>query len=510
MPTTSRKPNVILITTDQQRKDSLGCYGSDFVHTPHLDQLANDSALFERAYCTNPVCTPSRASIYSGKYVSHHGAWNVGTAISEDEVLLPHQFAEYGYRTHHIGKAHFQPYFITPDQSMESKEEGWETHAEQFHGPYYGFQSVELAIGHSLYGMRGHYGLWVKEQSGKTAFDAERKGTMAFGGEAYDWDLPEHLHNSRWTANRACAFIRDQAQEEKEPFFLSIGFQDPHHPHALPVERAKKINTDNIPLPNFEKGELDDKPPHFAAVQTGEWNEDHPLHGKYPMAGQSSDGNDYRLVNDEDALLGKAYYYSMVEMVDEAIGEILASLREAGIDQDTIIVFTSDHGELLGDHGIWMKGPFHYEQLINVPLLVHWPEVIPAARHGAIISLVDIAPTLMSLCGLLTRVRMDGLDASELLKGQLHYVRESALIECIDDQEKLRLKTLVTKQHKLTIYYGAYGIDYGELYDLVIDPHERRNLWNLADYRGIQSELLLKLLHELETIETRRDRIAYA
>lgn len=190
------KPNIILITTDQQRVDSLGCYGFELASTPNIDRLAKNGVLFERAYCTSPVCTPSRATLYSGRYVGNHGAWNVGTKIPEDETLLSHRLSSEGYRTHHIGKAHFEPYFTKPDVSRESTEPGWETNFEDFSGPYYGFETVELAMGHSLYGLRGHYGQWVKEQTGQTEFSVECRSSSKFGGEAYIWDIPEHCHSS--------------------------------------------------------------------------------------------------------------------------------------------------------------------------------------------------------------------------------------------------------------------------------------------------------------------------
>jgi arylsulfatase A-like enzyme len=499
------KPNVILITTDQQRKDSLGCYGSTFVQTPNLDQMAKEGVLFDRAYATSPVCTPSRASLYSGKYVGVHGAWNVGTKIPEDEILLPHIYKNEGYTTYHIGKAHFQPYGESSSISMESVQD-WEKLYPDFCGPYYGFDNIELCMGHSKGGIKGHYGAWVKSRCGTTDFTAERKADMSFGGEAYDWDLPSELSNTSWVEDRASAFLHAQVNSNK-PFFLSLGFQDPHHPHALPVEDTLSIEPDQIPLPAFQEGELSDKPPFFQDVHTGAWSQGHALHGQYPMAGQGGLGCNYSKVSPEDERTGKAYYYRMVEMIDKAMGGILKLLDELGLAENTVVVVTSDHGELLGDHGIWMKGPFHYEQLINVPLIMQWKGTLAANSTSAIVSLVDIAPTLLSLCGIEVPKDMNGKSLQALLDQQVEGIREFALVESVDDPGKIRAKTLVSQRYKLT-YYQKQTL--GELYDLQDDPKELVNLWNSKDHQDVKSDMLLNLLQELEHFEKKGVRYCYA
>ena len=174
------RPNVIIITTDQQRTDSLSCYGSEFVHTPNLDRLGAEGAIFRRAYCANPVCTPARASIFSGQYVSRHGAWNVGLKVPDDVPMLSHRLAELSYRTHYIGKAHFHP-FGGGELSMESTRD-WEGRYPDWNGPYYGFDSTELSLGHTTYGLCGHYGLWLKSQiSARSWTPTDRQPASAKG-----------------------------------------------------------------------------------------------------------------------------------------------------------------------------------------------------------------------------------------------------------------------------------------------------------------------------------------
>ena len=228
-------PNILLITTDQQRTDTLSCYGSTFTHTPHLDALAAEGVCCERAYTTNPVCTPARISLFTGLQVSCHGAWNVGLNAPEETRTVANRLADEGYRTHNIGKMHFQAFGSRADQSLESLSR-WSGKDPVFSGPYYGFQTVEFALGHTTYGLRGHFGAWVRSHVSEEIFRTFEKATPiseSFGGEAYDWDLPLRFHNSVWTADRAIHFLKEQ--ERSQPFFLSLGFQDPHHPHCLPL-----------------------------------------------------------------------------------------------------------------------------------------------------------------------------------------------------------------------------------------------------------------------------------
>jgi arylsulfatase A-like enzyme len=244
------RPNVIVITTDQQRRDSLSCYGSRFTNTPHIDGLASEGVVCDRAYTPNPVCTPARASLFSGQYMSRHGAWNVGMNVPESTTMLSHRLGQLGYRTHYIGKKHFQAYMgkdpssnpspaDSASSSIESRQGDWEKRFAEWHGPYYGFDRVELCLGHTTGGLGGHYGLWVKEKAGGSS-ELEGLGNATpisessrFGGRALDWDLPVAWHNSTWTAERSIDFL--EKSDPSNPFFLAIGFQDPHHPHALPT-----------------------------------------------------------------------------------------------------------------------------------------------------------------------------------------------------------------------------------------------------------------------------------
>jgi uncharacterized sulfatase len=503
------RPNILLILTDQQRRDTLSCYGSSaFTQTPHLDRLASEGVRFDRAYCTNPVCTPARASIFTGLYVSRHGAWNVGMTVPP-QPFVSDALTAAGYRTHNVGKAHFQAFFCDPSKSIES----WQTdnpHYPDFRGPYYGFQTVELALGHSRFGLAGHYGVWVRSQVTEAEFKRFQNPPMlsefTFGGEGYDWDLPVRLHNSTWTADRTIDFLQKH-DASKQPFFLVSSFQDPHHAHTVPKDYTNRVDPAKVPLPDYVEGELNDKPPHFREAREGRL-EKSDVRGDFWVAGQGP-GADFRRVSERDARVGRAYYHTMVRLMDEQIGRILDCLRERNLFDDTLVIFTTDHGELLGDHGIWMKGPFHYEQLLCVPTIMSWPNGIgrEGRATGAILSHVDLAPTILAATGAAAHGPMDGVDALPLMRGEVPSIRSSALIECVDDPRKLRLKTIVTRDRKLTWYCGE---DFGELYDLANDPAERANRWSDPSYARDRQELLARILDTTEPLERRAPRVCYA
>ena len=383
-------PNVLIILTDQQRTDTLSCYGSTFTSTPSIDRLAAEGVRFDRAYCANPVCTPSRTSIFTGKMPSKHGAWNIGVNCPESETMLSHILAQRAnYRTHYVGKAHFQGFGWRPggtpakaDESVEAQWD-WADRYRTWTGPYYGFQSVELALGHGPVGLAGHFGWWLRDQVGERQVQEWSKLTnlsqVDFAGNAYDWPIPLRFHNSVWTADRTRAFL--EQHDPANPFLLVASFQEPHHPHAVPTEFSDRVDPQAVPLPDYTPGELSDKPLHFYEAHTGTIGRS-AMRGEYWIAAQQQ-GYDYRQADEHDVRLGRSYYYTMVRLIDQQVGRILAKLDELRLAEDTIVIMTTDHGELLGDHGIWMKGPFPYEPLIRVPMILRWPRRLRSQSESA-------------------------------------------------------------------------------------------------------------------------------
>ncbi len=494
-----RRPNILLITTDQQRTDTLVCYGSDFMKTPVIDQLAVGGVQFNRAYCSSSVCTPSRASLFSGVYPSRHGAWHVGTHVPDDIPMLSHRLSAAGYRTHYVGKAHFQSFLGDPKISAESLQP--DGRYPDWIGPYYGFETVEIAIGHGLYGHRnGHYASWLQEKTGQEEPNfADSTECAAFGGEAIDWEIPTKWHNSTWTAERASAFL--EKADPDEPFFLTVGFQDPHHPHALPKDCWCRVDPATVPPPIKQEGELEDKPEHFADTYHGvieKWAQ----RGSYSFTAQTGEPPLDQLSPD-DMQKSRAHYYSMVQLIDQSLGKVMETLERRGLKENTLVIFASDHGELLGDHGLWFKGPFHYEAIVKVPLIMHWPAGLPGGRTvDDPVGLIDIVPTVLAAAQV---AGDDSLDGESLLPVATDQgaSRGEAYVELVDDPKRLRLRTVVTKEWKLTWYAGE---EFGELYHLAADPHEFVNRWTDPDSATIKADLLSRLLNYTERNERREIR----
>eukprot|EP00752_Nemacystus_decipiens_P019246 g17302.t1 len=400
--------------------------------------------------------------------------------------MIQHDLRDAGYRTGLIGKAHLEAYQAPPEQSQESMA-GFEKGYGDWSGPYYGFDEVQLALGHVNYGMTGHYGAWLRERFSEEEMSAfktlrPRTNQASFGGEGYDWDLPLEAHNSVWTGDRAVDFI--EAHDDDKPFFLFASFQDPHHPHALPSGYENRVDVSALPDPLYVDGELEGRPPHFQLAREGKLSTSRFTGGTWEMSGQGA-GADFRQVSAEAARDGRAQYYGMVGLIDDQLQRIWAALEGTGQLENTLIIVTSDHGELLGDHGLWMKGPFHYEQVIRVPLLMRVPKSLSTdlpADWDAPVSLVDLPPTCRQAAGLPVAPDLDG---ETLLAPRDD---RSVLVETVQDWHALKCLSIVSKEHKLTCYPGE---SYGELTDLEKDPFERVNLFE-AD-----PELRARKLNEL-------------
>lgn len=500
------RPNVLLICTDQQRTDTLSCYGSTFTRTPGFDRVAEQGTRFSRAYCPSAVCTPSRASMMSGQYTIRHGAWNVGVNTGRDVPFLSDRLGQAGYQTKLVGKAHFESYTADASASRESVKDYAAGYGD-WTGPYYGFDSVELALGHSASGLSGHYGAWLRERV--SASEVARYETLVkadgspdFGGNAYDWALPTELTNSVWTADRALAFL-ERDRDRGRPFFLTVSFQDPHHPHTVPTDYGNRVDPAAVPLPSFDPIEIEHLPPHFRLAHEGQLKGS-AVAARWPVSGQH-DGFDYRAVPDAAQRNARAYYHTMVRLIDDQLIRLWASLDAQRLTENTLVIVTSDHGELLGDHGLWMKGPFHFEQLTRVPFLAMGPGIERGAVVESLVSLVDIAPTCLNAAGVAyDNTTMDGID---FLK-QRRDPSETVLCETILDWQGLICRSAIGNRYKMNWYAGQ---TYGELFDLTSDPGEQQNLWSDPAAAAVRAELLSALAdHDTRMQASTKERIAYA
>lgn len=503
------RPNILLITSDQQHWNTLGVLNSK-IRTPHLDRLCREGTRFSRAYCPNPTCTPTRASIITGQYPSVHGAWSLGTKLPEEAPTVGEEFLSHGYATSLIGKAHFQPLASTPEQtSVECQPtlrdlDFWRTFNEN-HTPWYGFEHVELTRNHADEGHVGqHYALWLEEKGLSNWRDYFQDPETARPKRRGAWDLPAELHYTTWTAERTLARIEADTRAGR-PFFTWASFHDPHPPYLVPEPWASMYDPADMEPGLLLENEMELLPEHFRLTQS-----ERPDFSHFQESGYANHGFHSHLTNDEQARRDMAIYYGMTSFMDEQIGRILDGLDEKGLSDNTLVVFTTDHGHFMGQHGLWHKGAFHYEDLLRLPFIVRWPGgQVPANRESdALQSLVDLAPTFLSACEMEVPGRMQGVDQLGVWKGEKNSARDAVLVEFRHQPTKLQLRTFINSRYKLTIYRDQ---PYGELFDLETDPDERRNLWNEPECATLKCELFTQLAHaEMQREPLPNPRIASA
>jgi len=483
------KKNILLITSDQHHFSCMG-YNNPAVKTPNLDRLAKRGMIFDRAYCPNPTCTPTRASIITGTYPSQHGAYSLGTKLCEDVHVVGDDFTAAGYRTGLVGKAHFQP--LRGNDEFPSLEaypilqdlDFW----RRFKDRFYGFEDVDLARNHTDEAHVGqHYALWMEEKGLANWRDYFSKPTGNAGSQKHVWAIPEAYHYDAWISERTNARLAEYKQRG-ENFFLWSSYFDPHPSYLVPEPWAGMYDPEKIEIPHVTEGEHEKNPPHFQMTQ-----QEKPDFSVY----QEKDGNGCHgfgshLKKQQTLARDIAVYYGMISMMDHYIGKTLDKLDELGLTEDTLVVFTTDHGHFFGQHGLCAKGAFHYEDMIKIPFIASLPGVIPqGVRTDALLSLVDIAPTFLDVAGTDIPRVMTGRSQKTVFEGG-EAVRDHVMVENHHQPTTIHLKTYVNARYKLTVYYNH---PYGELFDLERDPGEVNNLWDDPQSRDLKSELLLKYAH---------------
>ena len=516
------RPNVLLLMADQLRWDAVGAYrrssrgpGDTIVQTPHLDRLAEEGVRFERAYATNPFCMPARASVLTGRWPHAHGVWDNRVNLPPETPTLATILAAHGYRTGIVGKGHLDTHL------------GWDDpqRAETWHGPYYGFAEAQEIVGHNS--AAGHYGAWLRREHPEAVPLLRRDHALEppIGG-AWKSALPVELHSSTWVADRSIEFIHRAAARgsgggeagSTKPFFLWASFPDPHPPFCPPRPYCDLYDPADMPEPVRRRGELADKPAFFRN-EADAWESGWRPYGPIPGADENR--------NPDHDRVRKAYYYGMTALVDHSIGRILAALDETGQRANTIVVYVSDHGEMLGDHWLDNKGPWHYDGSARVPLLLRYPAACPAGRVVSdLVSQADIAPTICDLaggpsgeraipytswpprppahpggeCDGRTLPNVQGISLVPAMRGE-GPARAGVLIEHeLKFVPGLSFKTLRTADYRITCYAGR---PYGELYDLRADPDEFVNRWDDQENRHIRADLTAALLDEVLRTESR-------
>ncbi len=522
----SIRPNFLLIITDQHRADHLGCYGNPVVRTPSIDRLAAAGTRFERFYVATPICMPNRATLMTGRMPSLHGARQNGIPLSLTASTFVELMRAAGYQTALVGKCHLQsingnrptigmpepdPTLAAPPEYLREANQApglqgrydqelpstWEREPDfEPSLPYYGFQHVELAIGHGDK-VTGHYGRWLKERHGDP--DSLRGPKNQLPGNRYSapqaWrtQVPEELYPTAYVAERTMRFLENYSRTDRSrPFFIQCSFPDPHHPFTPPGRYWDMYAPEAIALPpSFHSAERP-IPPHLQK-----------LYEERAENKSNRDGQRTFAITERETREAIALTYGMISMVDDAIGSILGWLKMLRLDDDTIVIFTSDHGDFMGDHQLLLKGALHYRGLVRVPFI--WSDPNVAAKglvnHG-LCGTLDIARTVLCRAGLQAYNGIQGENLMEAVSGGATG-HDSLVIEehqrrgYMGFRNNFRARTLITPRERLTLYEGA---GWGELYDLDRDPDECNNLWDdpaARQRRADLTELLARRMMEL-------------
>lgn len=500
-------PNIVCFVMDQLRYDHLGYSGNAVIETPNIDSIAQTGAAFNRTYVANPLCQPSRASLFSGRMPRNHGVRTNGIPLNEDIPILPQVLQKNGYNTSAIGKIHFKNFMlpngldaagVDPMEHPEAEELWLADEISSLPEPYYGFEKTQFIGGHADW-VWGDYVHWLQTSKPEAYERLSRdhpNNRLREAPDAFHWTLPEEAHYNRWIANNSIEFL-NSATEDDDPFFLYCSFPDPHHPFAAPEPWGSKYDPDSVSLPTRRENELDDLPPHFQDVYE---NDDALLSGVGYLADKGSAKRTDDEIRDEIATT-----YGMISFTDQEIGRVLRRIHELGIQDETLIIFLSDHGDMMGDHWMIRKGPFHFEGLVRVPMVWNWRGHIPGgAEINNIASLLDFVPTILDICDLdmpegdtppmrQTENELPALPGKSLLDifSEDAVPRDHVVIENDEDYIGLRLRTYITDRYKLTVYPGK---EYGELFDLDEDPDELHNRWDDEAYQDVKKELFGEFL----------------
>lgn len=493
--------NVLFFITDQQRADHLGCAGNRVLRTPHIDELASQGVLFSNAYVANPTCMPNRASIMTGQYPN--------TCVRSFGVNLPPHvptfsgaLRERGYATKAVGKLHLSFWFRKLQEEAESPEymprwlnpETRDQMVQDFPSPYYGFDSVDLLVGHGDV-CGGHYEDWVRERDPELVQTLRELRPRLLGDLYRESPVPEALYPTSYVTDRAVDFLETYANRDrgKAPFLLKVSYPDPHHPCTPPGRYAGMYRAEDMELPAS-----------FGDVESVR---------KHPYLGTRIDTRGlrnmiFRTAEENEVRNFISHTYGMITMIDDSVGEILSTLKKLGLEDDTMVVYTSDHGDMMGDHGMILKGWIPYQGILRVPMIIKVPGMTTGGVCESLISSVDLAPTILSVCnteGERPSPVLQGIDVTPMLEDPAVALRDCCLIE-VDEIDRDaagprpdfqpsagRLKYLMTGRYSLVIYDGFPG--YGDLFDLQEDPHELNNLWDQAP--ELRAELVEKLLFEV-------------
>lgn len=518
----SKQPNFLVIITDQQRADHLSCMGNKVLRTPNIDALAARGRRYENFYVSIPICMPNRATLFTGRMPSLHGAHCNGAPLSLSANTMTELMRQAGYHTELVGKSHLQNMTGRPammpkksctkllqaspdfsearigqwsDGSYDQEDSVvWEQKPDHNVSlPYYGFEKADISTMHGDV-VGASWRRWAKAKEPdlenligpRNAEPDPRYSTP----QAYRTRLPEELYPTSYVVERTIESIDALKDEPEKPFFLVSSFPDPHHPFTPPGKYWDMYDPDQIETPVSLTSNGVYATPALEQMHKERAEGIANTLGTLPYA-----------VNEREARESIALTYGMIAMIDDGIGKIIAKLEASGLAEDTIVIFMSDHGDFMGDHGLMLKAALHYQGLVRVPFIWSEPRMNkPGEATDALHSTVDIARTILHRAGIAPYFGMQGTDLAESIGDPNAAGAEAVLIEedghepAMGFEKPVRVRSVITKQNRLSIYEG---VEWGELYDLQEDPHEMVNLFEDPDKAGLKHELFEQLSRQM-------------
>ena len=505
------RPNILLISADQHRADCIGVEGRN-IKTPHLDALAQQSTRFSSCITSCVVCQPARASILTGQLCRTHGVHDNGIDLDPEvgSKGFAGSLAAGGYDTAYFGKAHFSTFHTFEPTGTPECLRSSASYPPEWNGPYMGFDHVELMlVGHNWFlpekpPAGQHYERWFYADGKgdeKNALYQENAGDTKGAAQTWHSKLPPAWHNSTWTADRAIDWIKHGRGEE--PFCAWVSFPDPHHPFDAPEPWSRLHDPAEVDLPEHRTRSFEGRPWWHEAVLTSEPSgpkENAEVRKSYSRIPEQTDEQLREII---------ANTYGQISLIDHNVGRLMIALEEAGIADNTYVIYISDHGDWLGDHGLILKGPMHYEGLLRVPMIVRGPGVPENRVVDEPVSTLDLTATFCDLAESDPLLPQHGQSLRPLLEGD--GTRDFAMNEWqllpTRTGVPLSLRTVRTRTAKLTVdlITGA-----GELYDLEADPHELRNCFDDPDYAAVRGELEGFLAQRPDDIGPDREQVGMA
>jgi len=434
---------------------------------------------------------PNRATLITGVYPNVHGVRSNGINLNREIPTIIQTLKKRGWHTSAIGKIHHQFWlgaFKHKSRSVESLDD-WADHkisSRIFPLDYYGYEEVEVISGNGSV-CAGHYLEWLEEKSPHEA-KKMRKRVKNYDNlfNLFCEEIPEELYNTTFVKERTLAFLERYARGDygNKPFYLHCSFPDPHYPLYPPKKYQEMYNPDDITLPS-----------NFSDIKNLYQHKFLGPHLKNPPFKKAF----LRESSEEEVKKITALTYAAISYVDYSIGQILTALDKLDYSENTIIVFMSDHGDLMGAHGLLFKGPCPFNGVLQLPLIWKVPGLTKSGISDSLVSSIDYPKTILNLLGIPSRhfpPYMQGYDITPIIKNPKEKVRSCVFIE--NDEEvgtlEARLRHLITEDFKMTIYENLEN--YGDIYDRKNDPDELNNLWDNEEYKDEKLKLINALLHQ--------------